>query len=132
MFDQQQVPLFTQIAKALSESAELDTTTGQIHFGNSLLIPAEPPACDPADLNKLKLAFLAGTLNPEMFDFVQFLVRAQVPDKESGTKPGTFPDQLAIVERAGRYAGLHQLDLVLRNPAVTVVEVQNGIRANMK
>ena len=132
LLNQQQVSLLTKVAKAISPDAELDTETGVIQFGSSAFVPVKPTASDPADLGKVKATFDLSGLDSTMFDFVQFMVRVRTPSKEHGTVPGNFPDQLAVIEKTGRYSGIHQLDLVLDNPYITVTEVKNGIKESMK
>lgn len=125
--DATQIALLTSVATAIDrEGASVDTETGKIGFGTTTFSPIWVGG---ANLDSLRTALKAGGLLPENFDFLQLQVTAQIPTHEhgGGTTPGAFPDQLAIVEKMGRYSGIHQVDLVLKNPAVTVTEIQNGI-----
>ena len=63
-------------------------------------------------------------LDPAEFTFQQYEVTAANPFHE-GSVDLKFPAQMAI--KSKNYQGLHQVNLVLRNPFVTAVEIQGGI-----
>jgi hypothetical protein len=67
---------------------------------------------------------LAG-LDPAEFQFQQYDVIAANP-YHANRVDLKFPSQLVI--KSVFYTGIHQLDLVLRSPFVTAIEIQSGIR----
>lgn len=64
-------------------------------------------------------------LDPQGFQFQQYEVIAANP-YHGNRVDLKFPSQLVI--RSAYYNGIHQLDLVMRSPFVTAVEIQTGIR----
>ena len=78
-----------------------------------------------APLDRLFAAMRLVGLEPSEFRFQQYQVIAANP--LHGAKVDLeFPDQLAI--KGLRYQGLHQVDLVLRNPFVTATEIKSYSR----
>jgi hypothetical protein len=133
--DPTRLAILTQAAKAIDESAYVDDD-GHIRFGSTDFTPVWEGDEGAADLTPLREAIDKGGMNNADFDFVQLHVLAQVPHKgaKKGDElgPGQFPDQLAVIDKAGRYRGVHQLDLVLKTPVITVTEIQNGIKSGTK
>jgi hypothetical protein len=64
-------------------------------------------------------------LEPSGFKFQQYDIIAANP-YEGGRVDLPFPSQVVI--KSDRYTGIHQVDLVFRNPFVTAVEIQGRLR----
>jgi hypothetical protein len=81
---------------------------------------------ESAPLDRLFAAMRIVGLDPAEFRFQQYRVVAANP-LHGAQVDLEFPDQLAI--KGLRYQGLHQVDLVLRNPFVTATEIKSYSRS---
>lgn len=84
------------------------------------------PLEEQASLESLHKAMRLAGLDPREYKFQQYTVMAANP-YHSAKVDLKFPDQLAI--KGVKYRGLHQLDLVLRSPFVTPVEILHALAA---
>jgi len=130
--DSTRLAVLKEAARAVSGDAYVDDD-GALRFGTTVYLPKWEGEEGSADLSSLRQALERSGLVPGNFDLLQLAVRLPVPHQSEGGAgelgPGSFPDQLAVIDKIGRYRGLHQLDLVLANPYITVTEIKNGIAA---
>jgi hypothetical protein len=84
------------------------------------------PREDQAPLERLFTAMRLVGLEPTEFKFQQYQVIAANPH-HGGRVDLEFPDQLVI--KGPKYQGMHQVDLVLRNPFVTATEIRSYSRS---
>lgn len=99
---------------------------GVLHSPTSSWTPADPQP----SLGSLHAAMLAFGIQPSDYSFLVYdlsvMTGVKAGEGEATLRPSRFPSQLAIV--GPRYVGLHQLNLVLRNPVVTAVEIASGLK----
>ena len=81
------------------------------------------PLEEQAPLDSLFAVMKRLGLDPTEYKFQQYEVTAANPF-HGGSVDLKFPAQMVIKSR--KYQGLHQLNLVLRNPFITAVEIQGG------
>jgi hypothetical protein len=67
---------------------------------------------------------LAG-LDPNEFQYQQYQVLAANPYHGNAVDL-EFPAQMVI--KSYRYAGIHEVDLIMRNPFVTAIEIQTSLK----
>ena len=82
------------------------------------------PLEEQAPLDSLFAVMKRLGLAPAEYKFQQYGVTSANPF-HGGSVDLKFPAQMAI--KSKKYQGLHQVNLVLRNPFVTAVEIQSGI-----
>ena len=80
------------------------------------------PRADLPDLSELLAALRMVGIDPTKFKFQVYEVVAANPF-HGGAVNLNFPPQLVI--KGDRYAGQHQLDLVLRSPFVAATEIKS-------
>ena len=81
------------------------------------------PREEPAPLEALFAAMRLAGMDPGQFKFQQYDVMAANP-LHGNRVDLKFPAQMVI--KGEKYTGLHEVDLVLRSPFITVAEIQAG------
>jgi len=97
-------------------------TDGNVVGAFGKFIPRE----NQEPMDRLYAAMRMVGLEPTEFKFQQYQVVVGNP-RHGGRVDLDFPDQMVI--KGLRYQGLHQVDLVLRNPFVTATEIKSYSRS---